>query len=422
MSETVIAGEKPRKSGWLRATAAVIVFVLALLLTPLALVGHWGHQTISNTDNFVATVGPLIEQPEVQQAITTAATNAIVSQVNTTSLVSGVLDNLIKNPTLNQALTAPISTGIDSLIETGVGKVVSSDAFASAWVGLATAIQKSVMLILEGKPGDIVTLQGDQVVLDMTPLLKGVQQAIVAKGFTIADKVTIPDHTATYVLFTSPALAQLRFIYGFTAPILEFFPLLLAALFALSLWLSRRRGAMAVAIGVGFAAMVELTKIGLDIGQGIFVDQLQGTILAPVSTVFWSTFFNYLEIGFRANMILAVSILIAGLLSLNARWSVTSRRFLASGPEYAGARIGLGSVGSIIGRNAHGFRVGALIASVLILTPIGDILSIGHVIWTILLAAGLFTAIQVCVGSAEAADSKTVEIDEGVVELDVPLS
>lgn len=410
---------KHRKGGFWRTTAAVVVFVLALLLTPLALVGHWGHQTISDTDQFVATMGPMIEQPEVQQAITQAATDAIVSQIDTTSVVSGLLDNLIKNPTINDALSAPISAGVNSLIETGVSKVVASDAFASVWIGVNTAIQKSVMLILEGKDGDIVTLQGDQVVLDMTPLLKGVQQALVAKGFILADKVTIPDQTSTYVLFTSPALAQLRFIYGFTAPILEFFPLLLAALFALSLWLSRRRGAMAVAIGIGFGAMVLVTRAGLDIAQGIFVDQLQGTILAPVSTVFWSTFFKYLEAGFTANLILAICVLVAGLLSLGAHWSTAARRFLASGPEYAGARIGLGSLGSVVGRNAHAFRIGALIAAVLILTPIGNILSVSHVIWTILLTTGLFAAIQMCVGSAEA---KTIEVDAVIVEVDVPLS
>ena len=72
---------------------------------------------------------------------------------------------------------------------------------------------------------------------------------------------------------------------------LAWVPLLLAALFALAIWLARRKGRMVLATGVALIAMTGATKFLLDYAQTIFTNQLAGTIFAPASQAFWDPFF-----------------------------------------------------------------------------------------------------------------------------------
>ena len=53
------------KSWGVRSVAALVLFVLATVLTIPALVGHWGYRTVIDSQRYIQTVGPLIEQPAV---------------------------------------------------------------------------------------------------------------------------------------------------------------------------------------------------------------------------------------------------------------------------------------------------------------------------------------------------------------------
>ena len=64
-----------------RAIAAVVCLVLAAVLTVPASFAYWGQRTINDGSRYVETVGPLVDSPEVQAAITTKVSDAIQSQV-----------------------------------------------------------------------------------------------------------------------------------------------------------------------------------------------------------------------------------------------------------------------------------------------------------------------------------------------------
>ena len=270
---------KQRKIG-VRSVAALLIFIIALLLTPVALIGHWGHRTVIDTSRYLETVGPLASDPAVQESISEAVTNAITSQIDTEELVGGLIGNIVKNPAIQEKLSGPIAAGINGLIGEAVSTFVASDAFETIWITVNTAVQKSVLLILEGKEGGPVSLQGDEVILDISPLITAVQQNLVDRGVTVAANIPIPEIDKQVVLFSSPALAQLRTLYSLSSPVLAWFPLLLAALFALAIWLARRKGRMVLATGVALIAMTGATKFLLDYAQTIFTNQLAGTIFA----------------------------------------------------------------------------------------------------------------------------------------------
>src|SRR3954463_4224400 len=58
-----------RRFRW-RSLLAVVLIVLGCVLAPVAGVSVWVHNQVSNTDRFVRTMSPLIDDPDVQARLT----------------------------------------------------------------------------------------------------------------------------------------------------------------------------------------------------------------------------------------------------------------------------------------------------------------------------------------------------------------
>ena len=385
----------------IRSIAAVLIFVIAAALTPIAMVGHWGHATVINSEQFIATVVPLADSPEVQAAVTEAVTEAIVKQVDTSAIVGDFLGGLLNNDQLSSALSAPIAAGVNKLIGQIVEGFITSDAFQKLWITLASAIQKSVVAILEGGNEGPVQMQGDQLVLDISDLLTAVQAQLVSQGVTIADKVTVPDSDRQIVLFEAPAVAQLQFIYSLASPVLQWFPLLIAILFGLAITLARRRPRMVLAVGLALVVTGGLTTWGLGLGETFFVDQLAGTVFGGASGIFWNTLLNYLIIGLQSLLIFGVVVAVAGWFAGRSRPAVKLRAHLVAGLTEIGSSLPENGLSTFLRARADAVRW--IITAVLVFAlVVGDVMSLNRMIWLLLLAGGLFTLLQVLIADKKA--------------------
>ena len=255
-----------------RSIAALLLIILAAVLTIPALVGHWGQRTIVDSERYIQTVGPLIDQPEVQQALAETVTAQVVAKVDTENQIDTLLGNLFPNAGFTDQLAAPIAAGINSLIGELVTKFVASEQFATVWVELNRAAQKGIVLVLEGRDGGIVKLKGDNLVLDTSMALTAIQQKLVDSGITAAANVTIPESDREVVLANTPGLAQIRSIYSLTSPILTWLPLLVAIMFGAAILLSRRRARMTVATGVILGVSALAILAGLSVGETQFTN------------------------------------------------------------------------------------------------------------------------------------------------------
>jgi len=300
-----------------RSIASLLVFVLAALLTPVAVVGHWGHRTFNDPEQYLATVVPLASDEAVQESLSTAISNAILAQVDTEELVSGFLGNLIENSPLTDALAGPISAGIESLIREAVARAVTSEEFAKAWRQLNEVAQKSIVAALSGEPSGPVDIRGDELVLDISELVTGIQQRLVDQGITAAGNITIPDNNREIVLFSSPVLGQIRTIYAFTNPILEWVLVMIAALFLIAFALSRRRARTITILG-GYLIVIGLAlQFALAQAATSFNNQLEGTLFGPAADAFWTIFAAYLLDGLASAIVLGVVLIGAAWFSSN---------------------------------------------------------------------------------------------------------
>lgn len=408
---TPTAPKAPSRFG-VRAIAALLVFVIAALLTPIALVGHWGHRTVIDSERYIETVGPLVTQPEVQESLATAITDAVIAQVDTTAQVGGLLDSLFPDSQFNDALAAPIAAGINSLIGELVTRFVQSDAFETVWIKLNTAAQKSLVTLLEGGEEGPVQLVGDEVVLDISSLLVEIQGFLVENGIDAAANITIPETDRQIVLMSAPALSQIRLIYSFTSPVLQWFPLVIAALFALAIALSRRRARMVVGVGVVLVVSGGLLSIAMSAGQEVFVNELAGTPFGPAAQVFWDTLFAYLLMGIQAVLWLGIAVIVAGWFGGRTKWARQLRGHVVRGLDEVGDRItALEPLRQAVGPHLVIARWVVYGLVVVLLLLLNDIATPSSVMWTVALAAGLITALQLLgdVPEAGAATDESVE-------------
>ena len=375
-----------------RSVASLIVFILAVILTIPAVVGHWGHRTVVDAGRYIETVGPLASSPEVQEAVAKAISDAVLERVDTEEQVDGLLGGLFPDSPLVKGLSGPISAGINSAITSLIDRFVASEAFQKLWIRLNTELQRGLIAILSGDTNGTVRLDGDKVVLDISSLLGDVQKFLVDEGITAAASITIPETDRTVVLAESPLLAQIRTIYSLTSPILEWFPAVIAALFALSIALARRRARTVVAVGAALAVAAVVVWQGLVVGEQVFVDQLAGTVFEPASTVFWNTLFTYLLAGTKALGLLGLAIIVAGWLSGRTSSARSLRGHVSRGLSEISSRMPAALQGCLAG-SIHWVRWVVYAVGVLVVMA-ADVMSLTAVLWTIALTAGLVTLVE----------------------------
>jgi hypothetical protein len=207
-------------TGW-RWVAAVVLIVLATVLLLGALLARFARSQVLDTDRYVETVAPLASDPAIQQEITDQATDAIFSRVDVAALAEDALANAqggqlgqVGDGALARVLSAlvtrlapVIANQLEGVAREQVGRFVASDEFAALWAEANRAAHKNLVGVLTGEGGGAVTETADGAVsVNLGTVIETVSQRLVARGFTIAER--IPDVDAQFVIFQSADLAK----------------------------------------------------------------------------------------------------------------------------------------------------------------------------------------------------------------------
>ena len=384
-----------------RSVAAVICLVLAALLTTPAAVAYWGQRTLNDGERYVATVGPLVNSPEVQDVIATRVTEAIQQQVDIEAILNNVFAGVITDAPRLQQLVGPLSAAINGLVEREVRAFIASDEFADFWVRVNARAQQALQRILTGDDSGAVSLQGNQVVLDVDEVIDRVKERLVARGLTIVENVPIPETDRQIVLMDAPQLRQMRTIYAFGNPVAKWLLPLVGVLYLATFLLARRRPRMAVWIGAVIAANAVLLAVVLSIGQQLFVNALSGSTFGPASRVFYETLLSYLERGQEVVLWLGVILVVAGLFAGANKYGAAVRRTLSGGLENIGSSIGGSGVtpaGRWVETNVAWLRVVVIALGIVVLLW-GNNASTDRLWWSLALVLVLLAALQVLVGA-----------------------
>lgn len=399
----------PRRIG-ARSIAAVVALILGLGLLPLGTVTYWGNRTVTDSERYIETMGPLAYSEQIQDSLSVFITDKIEEQVDPEALVNQVFAGLIEEYPSLKALVPIVAGAIDSLIAQVVDRLVRSEQFQELWNLANTAAQKSIMAILEGNDAGPVTLQGDEVVLDISALIDQVKQGLVDRGFGAAANISVPETDRQIVLLEAPQLAQIRTIYSLTSPIAASLIWIAVILLVGAVFLARRRPRMAAWAGGGAAVGGLGLVMGLGIGERVFVNTLENTPFAQASQTFYDQLLKFLYNGAYSLIVIGVIILAVGLYLCGARWAAELRAGVNNLASDIAGTIPPGPItnsGAWVASNARWLRVGVAAIFVLIVI-IGNDLSVARTIWAAVIALILLALIQVWAATTRTADTEDV--------------
>lgn len=386
-----------------RSIAAIIVFIIAFVATPVALVGHWGNRTVNDAEQYISTVGPLAASPEVQNSIAEVLTTQFEAAVDTEAFVGEVLDKLLPGVPALKNLVGPISSGIDGLVENAIRAFLASDAFQTIWLELNKAAQKSLVALLSGEPTGPVQLKGDTVVLDLSSVFTAAQKTLVDRGISAAANIPIPETDRQIPLMNAPQLAQARFIYSLTSPFFTWILLGTAVLFILAIVLARNRGRTTLLTGIAMVFWTVVIGIGLWAGESTFVNAFNGTVFAQSAQVFWNTLLAYLHEGMKVFFIYGVLIGFAGWFVGRSASGTKVRTWLENGLRSVLANVDnsfLSSVGTFVYNYRVAVRIVILAIGALIMSS-GPSMNFTQLFWTLLWVGATLIAVELLIGARQ---------------------
>ncbi|MFG2437239.1 hypothetical protein [Streptomyces sp. NPDC048508] len=338
--------ERSRPTGrrhWVRPFFAVLLIIVAAVLTPLSAVAAWSSDLIGDTDRYVSTMKPLASDPDVQEAVADRVTKAVMQHVDIESLLTSVAP--ADRPRLTKALgplSGPITSGLTDFVHSTADRFVSSDAFATLWTDLNRTAHASVDKALTGKGGGAVKLTNDAVVIDLAPVIDRVKQALVDRGLGIAAK--IPEVHTDFTVMTSDSIGKAKKFYRLLQIVGFWLPVLTLVLAAGGVLLAIRRRRALVTAALAVAAGAAVLGIALWIFRGIYLDGLPSGVSQPAAGSVFDTLVRFLRTTVR--MVITLGIIVA-----LAAWLTGSGR--AATRVLAAWRGGIGAV-----RNAVGLDLG----------------------------------------------------------------
>jgi hypothetical protein len=156
--------------GRTRSIAVGLFFFLTCLSLILATTTWWLHDTVLETDRFVALTADLASNPEVQAALV----ESTVTQVD---------EALGLGP-------------VGSYVVAGIAReVYASDAFAKIWEGLMSVVHSQVVQVLRGD-SNLAQVEDGQIVVNLFPVIDVVLEKVNSLDLVIAgNPIVVPDIT-----------------------------------------------------------------------------------------------------------------------------------------------------------------------------------------------------------------------------------
>jgi hypothetical protein len=411
-------GARPQANGarrgrW-RAPVSAVLIVLGCVLAPVAVLGVWASNQVSNTDRYVANVTPLIGDPAIQGALSTKITSAITTQLDVNALVNQAATQLSNNnvPRLSALLknfSGPISSGVDSAVGTAVARVVASPAMARVWVQANRTAHAGIVKVLSGQGNGAVDVVNGKVTISLGPFITQAEQALTKQGFSLAAK--LPPVNPTFPLFDAPNLSKAQAGYRLINTLKWVLPFLSLALFAAGVYVARGRRRALIGAALGLSGSMIVLGAALAIARGIYLNSVpQSTLPANAAAVLYDTLVRFVKDGLRLLLVVGLVIAAGAFLTGPSNVAVQTRRGVITGVDWLRTRMesrGLhpGPVGAWTGAHKRLLQIGVIALAALIFVFWGQP-TLAVAIWIVVLllvALGLIELIGGRTGGAETA-------------------
>ncbi|MFF2007603.1 hypothetical protein ACFVWY_00825 [Streptomyces sp. NPDC058195] len=164
---------------YLSAACSAVLVVLLAVLVPVGALSAWVDLEIDNTDRYVAAVGPLADDPDVQSTVAGLITDGAMQQID----------------------AGPLQGAVRDFLHQAVLSFTTTDAFQDAWTTANRTAHEAVTAALNGRTGEAVTI-------DLAPVTAQVKRNLEENGVPFADRIPV-QHT-DITLISADRADQLR--------------------------------------------------------------------------------------------------------------------------------------------------------------------------------------------------------------------
>src|SRR3954454_6734201 len=369
------AERAPRRKPRGRSILAVVLIVLGCVLAPVAGVSVWVHNQVADTDRFVRTMSPLVDDPDVQNALTNRLTATVFQYVD----VQGIADDAVaalaaqglppQLVTRLSALTPTLTSAVTGFVHDKIAELVASPEFASAWNAAIRAAHQQAVTVLSGNSKGVV-VRGDTVYLDLAPFIDLAKKRLSARGLTAVN--AIPDVPPTVALAKANTLVRAQSAYSALDRVARVLPWIALLLFAVGVYLARNRWRALVGVGLGLALSMVVLAAGLLVARGMMINAVPARA-APATASGYDIVVHYLRLGLRALIVLGLVLAVAGFLAGRSESAVRIRRWSADRLHaLRGDRSAGGPVATWVRVHIRGLRIGAVALAVLTFVFVGQ--------------------------------------------------
>ncbi|MET4062052.1 uncharacterized membrane protein YhaH (DUF805 family) [Arthrobacter sp. UYP6] len=317
---------------WRPITSAALGILAALLLVAAVAAGYAGG-LVTNTDRYVAAVGPVIQDPAVQADLSAQISEQITSQLDVSTSVNDAFANFDDSPAaqaLGAALAPVVADRTNTLIDNTVAKAVASQRFANLWTEANRRAHDALVRVVQDDPGGAASIapNGD-ITVSTSAMIGEVKSRLLAQGVAAAS--VIPDDAGQdYTVFSAPGLANALSALNTLGRIQAVLPwlALVAAAGAVLVAPTGRRLRSGMVIAVSSAAAALLTVLVLRLVQQSGIDSMTGSAVSPEAAYALSdAFLTPLAAALRTVFVLALLAVLVLLAAAHpARWQPWAMR------------------------------------------------------------------------------------------------
>ena len=367
-SQEGAGASRRRRFSW-RTPVSIVLIVLGCILGPVAVLGVWAGNQVSQTDRWVATVQPLIHDPAIQNYLTDKITDEITSQLKLTGVIDQAATELQARglPRISALLSEfgpQIASSVTGFIHSTVHSVIGSQAMANAWTQINTVAHQAVVKVLSGQGGGAISNSNGQITLNLGPLITVAKQDLAARGFSLAN--SIPNVNPTVALFQSDDLGKAQAGYRLIKTLKIVLPILALALLAAGVYVARKRRRALIGAALGLAASMLVLAIGLLIARSIYLNSVPPSVLpGDAAAAAFDAMVYFIKITLRVVLAVALVVAIGAFITGPSHTAIQTRSALKSGTGWVrnfGERRGVsaGPVGEWTYAHRRGLRIGAV--------------------------------------------------------------
>ncbi|WP_404390101.1 hypothetical protein [Humibacillus xanthopallidus] len=260
----------PRRR-WLSILSAIMI-VLGCVLVPVTATSFWVRGTITDTESYVAVVGPLASDPQVQTAVEEQLTARVMTELTQLDVIGALTEALVAqgiSPELASSLSllqSPLQDRTEALVRRVVDRIVTSERFAAVWTNANRIAHTQLIRLLEGDTTVLTQQEDGQLVVDLSALSSTIRTALENAGVPGAS--LLPDVAGAVVVGDGTRLTQAETAYRLVKGLPWVLLVVTIALIVIGVLLARRRwrASMLTLGGVLVAALVTIVaaRVGAD--------------------------------------------------------------------------------------------------------------------------------------------------------------